>query len=155
LLTDERTLLLTHDQEDAVSPDRDPQTALIDFDSLVPEDVPHVRKVLYEAPYEFLPRDPSVTINVYIGVHNPLSSTAWHFHNGASFFAVLQGRIEVEFEDEVRRFAAGDVYAEPIGRVHRAHNPDPEVKFVCVGFNATPPDREMVTQVEAPGTASR
>jgi hypothetical protein len=42
-----------------VSPDRDPQTGLIDFDNLVPADVPHVRKVLYEAPYELLPRDPS------------------------------------------------------------------------------------------------
>jgi hypothetical protein len=31
-----------------VSPDRDPQTTLT-----------HVRKVLYEAPYELLPRDPS------------------------------------------------------------------------------------------------
>jgi hypothetical protein len=41
-----------------------------------------------------------------------------------------------------------------LGKIHRAHNPDPEVKFVCVG-NATPPDREMVTLVEAPGTASR
>ena len=133
-----------------MSPDSDQQTALIDFDSLLPADLPHVRKVLYEAPYGLLPRDPSVTINVYIGVHNPLSYTAWHFHNGTSFFAVLQGRIEVEFEDEVRRFSAGDVYAEPIGKIHRAHNPDPELKFVCVGFNATPPDREMVTKVEVP-----
>jgi quercetin dioxygenase-like cupin family protein len=135
-----------------VSLDRDPTTALIDFDSLLPADVPHVRNVLYEAPYELLPRDPSVTITVYIGVHNTLSSTVWHYHNGASFFVVLQGRIEVEFEDEVRRFAVGDVYAEPIGKIHRAHNPDPEVKFVCVGFNATPPDRELVTAVDAPSS---
>jgi quercetin dioxygenase-like cupin family protein len=133
-----------------LSSDADTQTALIDFDSLLPADVPHIRKMLYEAPYELLPRDPSVTISVYIGVHNPRSFTAWHYHNGASFFAVLQGRIEVEFEDEVRCFSAGDVYAEPIGKVHRAHNPDPEVKFVCVGFNATPPDQELVTTVEAP-----
>ena len=135
-----------------MSPDRNPTTALIDFDSLLPADVPHVRNVLYEAPYELLPRDPSVTITVYIGVHNPLSSTVWHYHNGASFFVVLQGGIEVEFEDEVRRFAVGDVYAEPIGKIHRAHNPDPEVKFVCVGFNATPPDRELVTAVDAPSS---
>ncbi len=133
-----------------MSPDSDPQTALIDFDSLVPADAAHVRKVLYEAPYELLPRDPSATITVYIGVHNPLSYTAWHFHNGTSFFAVLQGRIEVEFEDETRSFSVGDVYAEPVGKIHRAHNPDSAVKFVCVGFNATPPDRELVTTVEAP-----
>jgi quercetin dioxygenase-like cupin family protein len=134
-----------------VRPDRDPQTALIDFDSLLPAGEAHVRKVLYEAPYELLPKDPSAIVTVYLGVHNPLSSTVWHYHNGASFFVVLQGRIEVEFEDEVRRFAAGDVYAEPIGKAHRAHNPDPEVKFVCVGFNATPPGVELVTAVDGPG----
>jgi quercetin dioxygenase-like cupin family protein len=133
-----------------VSAHEDPETTLIDFDALLPADAPHVRKILYEEAYEHLPRDPSVAIVVYIGVHNPKSYTAWHYHNGSSFFAVLQGRIEVEFEDEVRSFAAGDVYAEPIGKIHRAHNPDPAVKFVCVGFNATPPDREMVVSVEAP-----
>jgi quercetin dioxygenase-like cupin family protein len=129
----------------------EPSTALIDFDGLLPADVPHVRRVLYEAPYDLLPRDPSVTITVYIGVHNPKSYTDWHYHNGSSFFSVLQGRIEVEFADEVRSFSVGDVYSEPIGKVHRAHNPDPEVKFVCVGFNATPPGRELVTTVEEPG----
>jgi quercetin dioxygenase-like cupin family protein len=129
----------------------EPSTALIDFDGLLPADVPHVRRVLYEAPYDLLPRDPSVTITVYIGVHNPKSYTDWHYHNGSSFFAVLQGRIEVELADEVRSFSVGDVYSEPIGKVHRAHNPDPEVKFVCVGFNATPPGRELVTTVEEPG----
>jgi quercetin dioxygenase-like cupin family protein len=128
----------------------EPSTALIDFESLLPAGVPHVRKVLYEAPCDQLPRDPSVTITVYVGVHSPKSYTAWHYHNGSSFFAVLQGRIEVKFADEVRSFSAGDVYAEPIGEVHRAHNPDPEVTFVCVGFNATPPGRELVTTVEGP-----
>ena len=136
------------EEEARVYPSQDPDTTLLDFDSLLPADVPHVRKVLYEAAYEHLPRDPSVNVVVYIGVHNPGSYTAWHYHNGASFFAVLQGRIEVEFDDEVRTFAVGDVYAEPIGKVHRAHNPDPDVKFVCVGFNATPPDKELVTAVE-------
>jgi quercetin dioxygenase-like cupin family protein len=133
-----------------VSTNSDPKTAPIDFDALLPADAPHVRKVLFEAPYELLPRDPTVTVVVYIGVHNPGSYTAWHYHNGSSFFVVLQGQIEVEFQDEVRSFAVGDVYSEPIGKIHRAHNPDPEVKFVCVGFNATPPDREMVQSVEVP-----
>jgi hypothetical protein len=58
-----------------VSPGRDPQTALIDFDSLVPADVPRVRKVLDEAPYELLPRDTSVTINV-LSASTPRRPTA-------------------------------------------------------------------------------
>ena len=32
-------------------------------------------------PYDLMLRDPLVTLNVYIGVDNPLSYTAWHFHN--------------------------------------------------------------------------
>ena len=35
-------------------------------------------------PYDLLPRDPLVTVNVYIGVDNPLSYTALHFHNGTA-----------------------------------------------------------------------
>ena len=38
----------------------------------------------FEGPYDLLPRDPLVTVNVYIGVDNPLSYTAWHFRNGAA-----------------------------------------------------------------------
>jgi hypothetical protein len=41
------------------------------------------------------------------------------------------------------------VYTEPIGKVHRAENPDPEVDFICIGFNLTAPAREMV--VNLPG----
>ncbi|HXV58442.1 MAG TPA: cupin domain-containing protein [Gaiellaceae bacterium] len=124
--------------------------ARIDFDSLLPEGAEHVRSLLYEAPCDDLPRDPSVTVSVYVGVHAPLSRTAWHFHNGTSFFAVLQGRIEVEFEDETLTHVAGEVYSEPVGKVHRAHNPDPDLNFVCLGFNVTPPGRELVTTVAEP-----
>jgi quercetin dioxygenase-like cupin family protein len=122
----------------------------IDFDSLLPDGAAHVRSLLYEGAYDGLPRDPSVTVSVYVGVHAPLSRTAWHFHNGASFFAVLQGRIEVEFADETLTHRAGEVYSEPVGKVHRAYNPDPELNFVCVGFNVTPPGLELVTTVAEP-----
>jgi len=119
----------------------------IDFESLVPEGAQAVRKVLYEQPYELLPRDPSVSINVYVGVIKAGASNAYHFHNGTSFFVVLQGRIRIEFQDEEKRYSAGDVYCEPIGKVHRAHNDDPEVDFICVGFNVTAPEREMVVNL--------
>ena len=119
----------------------------IDFESMVPEGASTVRKVLYEEPYSLLPRDPTVSVNVYAGVIQGGARNAYHFHNGTSFFAVLQGRIRIEFEDEVREYAAGEVYVEPIGKVHRAVNPDPDVDFVCIGFNVTAPEREMVVNL--------
>jgi quercetin dioxygenase-like cupin family protein len=125
----------------------------IDFDSLVPEGASTVRKVLYEESYELLPRDPTVSVNVYVGIIKAGARNAYHYHNGTSFFAVIQGRLRIEFQDEVREYSAGDVYCEPIGKIHRAENPDPEVDFICIGFNVTAPEREMVVNLageEAP-----
>ena len=124
-----------------------PQIPRIEFDTLVPAGATSVRKVLYEQPYELLPRDPSVSVNVYVGVIKAGARNAWHYHNGTSFFAVIQGRIRIEFQDEVLEHVAGEVYSEPIGKVHRAENPDPEVDFVCIGFNVTAPAREMVVNL--------
>lgn len=121
----------------------------IALDKLVPEGDSSVRKVLYEEPYSLLPRDPTVSINVYLGVIKALTCNSYHFHNGTSVFVVLQGRISIEFEDETKAYSAGDVYVEPIGKVHRACNPDPDVDFICVGFNLTAPEREMVVNVGA------
>ena len=125
----------------------------IDFESLLPEGQTTIRKVLYEEPYELLPRDPSVSVNVYVGIIKAGARNAYHFHNGTSFFAVIQGRIRIEFEDETKEYGAGEVYVEPIGKIHRAENPDPDVDFVCIGFNVTAPQREMVVNLtgeEAP-----
>ncbi len=116
----------------------------IPLESLLPDGEDFIRKVLYEAPYDLLPRDPSVSVNVYVGVIRAGAGNDPHFHNGTSFFVVLQGRIEIEFADETKTYSAGDVYVEPIGKIHRARNPDPEVDFICIGFNVTPPEREMV-----------
>jgi quercetin dioxygenase-like cupin family protein len=123
----------------------------IDFESLLPEGQTTVRKVLYEEPYALLPRDPSVSVNVYVGIIKAGARNAYHFHNGTSFFAVIQGRIRIEFEDETKEYAAGDVYVEPIGKIHRAENPDPDVDFVCIGFNVTAPEREMVVNLAGEG----
>ena len=41
----------------------------------------------------------------------------------------------------------GDVYSEPIAKIHRGHNPHPELAYLCIGFCITAPDREPVTNV--------
>jgi quercetin dioxygenase-like cupin family protein len=110
----------------------------------------HHRDVRFEELYEQMPRDPSVRVGVYTAEIVGGGKTAWHLHNGAGFFVVLQGSIDIEFEDEVRHYEAGDAYSEPIGKVHRAVNPDPEASFLCVGFVVTPPDRPHVVNVREP-----
>ena len=42
---------------------------------------------------------------------------------------------------------AGDVYSEPIGKMHRGHNPHPELPYLCIALCLTAPDREHVTNV--------
>lgn len=46
--------------------------------------------------------------------------TNFHCHNGAAFFLALQGVFEAHFEEGIRA-KAGDVYSEPIGKMHRGH----------------------------------
>ena len=55
----------------------------------------------------------------------------------------LQGRFEGYFEEgKLREGKAGEVYDEPIGKVHRGHNPDPEVPLLGIAI-ALPPWRGL------------
>ena len=56
----------------------------------------------------------------------------------------------IELKDTTRHYQAGDAYAEPIGVLHRAINPEPDIPFICVGFVVTPKDREHVVNVKEP-----
>jgi hypothetical protein len=68
--------------------------------------------------------------------------------NGATFFIALQGIFEAHFEDGILvRAKAGDVYSEPIGKMHRGHNPHDTIPYLCVAFCVTAPDRDHVTNV--------
>jgi quercetin dioxygenase-like cupin family protein len=109
------------------------------------------RAFLFDTLYESLPRDPSARVQMYHYSIAPGGYTNWHLHNGATFFLVLQGEFEAHFEDGTRFSAKlGDVYTEPIGKVHRGHNPGSEVPNIGIGINLTSPDREPVTNVTAP-----
>jgi quercetin dioxygenase-like cupin family protein len=110
----------------------------------------HSQRVLYDQLYGLLPRDPTVRVQMYTSELLPGGCTDWHVHNGPAFFLVLQGRLTVEFQEGVRHYTVGDTYVEPIGVVHRAHNPDSTTSFICVGFTLTPPDREPVINIKQP-----
>ncbi|MBI4265109.1 MAG: cupin domain-containing protein [Acidobacteria bacterium] len=110
------------------------------------------RNVLLDRLYASIPKDPEVKVLVYHAELAPGGFTNWHCHNGATFFVALQGLFEAHFHQEgvLVKAKAGDVYSEPIGKFHRGHNPHPELPYLCIGFQITPPDREHVTNVEAP-----
>src|SRR5215469_9404580 len=109
------------------------------------------RNILFEQLYSSLPRDPQVKVQIYNAEITPGGFTNWHLHNGATFFIVLQGMFEAHFQEGILiKAKAGDVYSEPIGKVHRGHNPHPNVPFLCIGVCLTAPDRDHVTNVEKP-----
>ena len=93
------------------------------------------RHVLFDQLYASLPKDPQVKVQIYNAEIAPGGYTNWHCHNGATFFIALQGIFEAEFEDGILvKAKAGDVYSEPIARIHRGHNPHPELPYLCIGI---------------------
>ena len=109
------------------------------------------RNVLFDRLFEWMPKDPSVKVQIYNAEIAPGGYTNWHCHNGATFFVALEGIFEAEFEEGVLvKARAGEVYSEPIGRFHRGHNPHPTMPYLCMAFCVTPPDRDHVTNVDAP-----
>jgi quercetin dioxygenase-like cupin family protein len=135
---------------DAVTPDKYKDLKL-KLDGIVPPDRQFFRNLLLDQLYASLPRDPQVKVQVYNAEIVPGGFTNYHCHNGATFFVALQGMFEAHFQEGVLiRAKAGDVYSEPIGKIHRGHNPHPELPFLCVALCLTAPDREHVTNVEKP-----
>jgi quercetin dioxygenase-like cupin family protein len=109
------------------------------------------RNVLFEQLVESMPSDPAVKVQIYNAEIAPGGYTNWHCHNGATFFVALEGVFEAEFEEGVLvKARAGDVYSEPIGKFHRGHNPHPSIPYLCIAFCVTTPERDHVTNVDAP-----
>jgi quercetin dioxygenase-like cupin family protein len=109
------------------------------------------RNVLFEQLVVSMPGDPAVKVQIYNAEIAPGGYTNWHCHNGATFFVALEGVFEAEFEEGVLvKARAGDVYSEPIGKFHRGHNPHPSIPYLCIAFCVTTPERDHVTNVDAP-----
>src|SRR5208283_1631852 len=96
--------------------------------------------------YASIPRDAEAKELIYTTQIAPMGRTNFHCHNGATFFLALQCIFEAHFEEGVLvRAKAGEVYSEPIGKMHRGHNPHPTIPYLCVAFCVTAPDRDHVT----------
>jgi quercetin dioxygenase-like cupin family protein len=115
---------------------------------LVPAGKELHRRVLFDQLYASLPKDAEAKVQIYTAEIVPKGWTNFHCHNGAAFFLALQGVFEAHFEEGILvRAKAGDVYSEPIGKMHRGHNPHDTIPYLCVGFCVTSPDRDHVTNV--------
>jgi len=109
------------------------------------------RNVLFDQLYASLPTDAPAKVQIYNAEIAPGGYTNWHCHNGATFFIALEGIFEAVFEEGVLvKAKAGDVYAEPIKKFHRGHNPHPTMPYLCIGVCITPKDEEHVTNVDLP-----
>ena len=118
------------------------------IEGLVPPGKLFHRRVLFDGLYASFPKDPQSKVQIYTAEIAPKGWTNFHCHNGATFFLALQGVFEAHFEDGVLvRAEAGDVYSEPIGKMHRGHNPHDTIPYLFVAFCVTAPDRDHVTNV--------
>lgn len=128
----------------------DPATLALQTTGLVPEGDNHVRQVLLDEIETRLPRDPESRINIQLSELNPRGTATWHIHNGVVYFVLLRGLISLQYDGRSEHYSAGDVYTEPIGVVHRAFNPHPEIPASLVGFWVTAADRPHISETGAP-----
>ena len=117
---------------------------------IVPDGKQIFRNELFNDLYASLPRDPEARVWIYNFEFLPEAYRNPHLHNGATFFLLLQGEFEAYFDDgTILRAKAGDVYSEPIGKIHRGHNPRDDIAVIGVSFSVTSPDRDHITNVVA------
>lgn len=128
----------------------DPDTLTLQVTGLLASGDNHTRQTLFDEIEARLPRDPEARINVQLSELNPGRTASWHIHNGIVYFVVLRGVVSLQYEGRTEHYSAGDVYTEPIGVVHRAFNPHPEIPASFVGFWVTSADRPHITDAGTP-----
>lgn len=128
----------------------DPATLTLQITGLVPEEGNHVRQILFDEIEARLPRDPGARVNIQLSELNPGRTASWHVHNGVVYFVLLRGLVSLQYEGRTEHYSAGEVYTEPIGVVHRAFNPHPEIPASLIGFWVTAADRPHITETGEP-----
>lgn len=128
----------------------DPATLTLQLTGLVPDEGNHVRQILFDEIEARLPRDPEARVNIQLSELNPGRTASWHVHNGVVYFVLLRGLVSLQYEGRTEHYSAGEVYTEPIGVVHRAFNPHPEIPASLIGFWVTAADRPHITETGEP-----
>jgi quercetin dioxygenase-like cupin family protein len=131
----------------------DPDTMALQLTGLLAADGSHIRQTLLDTIETRLPRDPEAMINIQLSELGPGRTASWHVHNGIVYFVLVRGIVTLQYEGRSEHYSAGDVYTEPIGVVHRAFNPHPDIPAALVGFWVTASDRLHITEVGKPAWA--
>ena len=111
-----------------------------------------VRHTIFEELVATIPKDAQVRVVVAQGELAAGTAVPWHIHNGPLFSLLLQGEMILQFSaengvGEEYHYKAGDVFVEPVGVLHRAYNPNPDVTLLSVGLQLTSPDRDHMVAV--------
>ena len=116
---------------------------------LVPPGQELHRRVLFDQLYASLPKDPEAKVESLHRRDRAQGLDQLPLPQRRDLLSRAAGLFEAHFEDGVLiRAKAGDVYSEPIGKMHRGHNPHDTIPYLCVsGFCVTAPDRGHVTNV--------
>jgi len=97
-----------------------------------------------------IPKDPNLQILVFHGEVRHGGPIPWHFHNGPIVSVILQGEMIFQLEDKAFHYKAGDVLVEPVGVIHRAYNPNPDVTLAAMMFQLTPEGLDHIVNVQIP-----
>lgn len=114
------------------------------------EEKPLYRGDLFDELESRIPKDPQVKVRFYIGEVYPRGRTAWHYHNALLYTVVIQGTITIEFQDRSVTYRPGDVFAEPMGVVHRGYNASDEIPMVGIAQSITSPHLDHTVSVKDP-----
>ena len=81
----------------------------------------------------------------------PGAATPRHTHGGLTVVAVIDGELTRRIGDDARTFGPGEVWLEPAGEVHSAHNESGQAASVAVAF-LLPQGAATTTAVAEPPT---
>lgn len=124
-----------------------PDDLSLKLTGIVNEEKPFLRVELFEELVSSIPKDPESKLLVYHAELWPASNVPWHIHNGPLLIIMIQGDVILQFNDDEFYYKAGDVFVEPVGVVHRAYSPHPEVPMAGIGIQITPPDRDHIVNI--------
>jgi quercetin dioxygenase-like cupin family protein len=94
-----------------------------------------------------IPKDPKIQLLVFHGEVRSGGDIPWHIHLGPIITVVMQGEMIFQLEDQAFHYKANDVFLEPVGVVHRAYNPNPDVTLAAMCIQLTPEGHDHIINV--------
>lgn len=111
------------------------EQAVADTPGIANSDVEAVRLLKTQTSWDgkpiVYPKGTAEVTGLFIEIE-PGGETGWHLHHAPSFAMLLEGELEVQLKDgRVKKFNAGDAFAEVVNTLHNGHNVgDVPVKLV-------------------------